>query len=76
MASTGPVGKLKPVFLSRNLNSFASRSTSSLRSFWISDSRQPVSMSALAGHSDGTRQRIDVIVVRSGEVGVQAASRS
>ena len=29
-------------------------------------------MSALAGNSDGIRQRIDVIVVRSGEVGVQS----
>ena len=33
-------------------------------------------ISALAGHRDGTRQRSDVIVVRSGEIGVQAASRS
>ena len=31
---------------------------------------------ACAGHKNGTRQRSDVIAVRSGEAAVQAASRS
>ena len=33
-------------------------------------------MFVIAVHRDGTRQRSDVIVVSSGEVGVQVANRS